>query len=68
MGEFLVIAWICFTMSGLAWMKVWMVSAQALPMSDLEYNSKEILQENPSFNTGAPVFFFFFFPFFITIL
>lgn len=27
MGEFLVIAWIGLTMSVLAWMKVWMVSA-----------------------------------------
>lgn len=31
-GDFLVIAWIGVAMSGLAWMKVWMVSSQTLPM------------------------------------
>ena len=33
MGEFLVIVWIGITMSGLAWMKVWMVSVQVLLMN-----------------------------------
>ena len=40
-GDFLVIAWIGVTMSGLAWMKVWMVSG-LLPMNDSEYDSKKI--------------------------
>jgi len=34
MGEFLAIVWLGLTMGGLAWMKVWMVSAQVLPMND----------------------------------
>jgi hypothetical protein len=32
-GDFLVIAWIGVSMSGLAWMKVWMVSPQPLAMN-----------------------------------
>ena len=58
-GDFLVIAWIGVAMSGLAWMKVWMVSPQALTMNATERKllrkTRHLIQVHHFLRSGYPI-------------